>query len=756
MARIGKNKKITLFFLLVLLLLCFLATTWFLVTRSYRDVEYFQQALREYQLGEIEKAKEHMRNVIRNDWNNEQAIVTLAEWFDADKEWNFSAPLWLRAASLNAFKPEYLKNAQQAFFRYRAFREAYNTFGRRKDLLDESETLQCAYAALSIGENKRAQELLDTVKSEEVLQSPLGRLLQVYLPYDKEKPKEKIVAELTALLECGDDFIVFECLVDLHFFELTHFKRTEEAIKYLEQAAEIDPLCGIPTLADLYFTAQNYEKAAETYKKNPENGIWTPALITRYAEALTLTHQSDELEKLSKKCQTGNRELLFCGYYLDALLAMLEGDMDKLLFSFEKTEGRFQSPMAQLLNLLVQIQKNNHFEIEKIARFFVADANLKEFRARADMALFPHLLKLLQDDQLANAGALARIMQKDRKPDLLLTRIDIADKAQQGTLDISDINQALRRFPEDEFLLQKNVEVYLRTDNCEKALQILQTLQKRMPDNADLDMLAIMAFSGLQKFNEADAIFADLLQKLPDNLHVLNNFLIYCNSQKRFAGLQEQIARLEQTATDPKIREYLPVFKAMMAFLQNDHLEAEKHLQGLTTDNPELQYHAAYMLGTMDCIQPAIQLYRKIPKDNSKYNLACLNLSELLTLSGEKAEALALAKNTWEKAPNWPAARECYGLRLLELGHPENAAEILDSLIGSQNATERVQEAWRSAMQQILEKQFAANQLENAQKTARRILLYWDKDPVASSYSIRIQNAILEQEKAAQEAAQQD
>ena len=128
----------------------------------------------------------------------------------------------------------------------------------------------------------------------------------------------------------------------------------------------------------------------------------------------------------------------------------------------------------------------------------------------------------------------------------------------------------------------------------------------------------------------------------------------------------------------------------------------------------------------------------------------------MLTLSGEKAEALALAKNTWEKAPNWPAARECYGLRLLELGHPENAAEILDSLIGSQNATERVQEAWRSAMQQILEKQFAANQLENAQKTARRILLYWDKDPVASSYSIRIQNAILEQEKAAQEAAQQD
>jgi len=152
MARIEKSKKITLFFLLLLLLLCFLATAWFMVTRSYPDVEYFQQALREYQLGETQKAKEHMWNVVRNDWNNEQAIVTLAEWFDADKEWNYSSRLWLRAASLNAFKPEYLKNAQQAFFRYRAFREAFNAFGEAKHPLDESETLQYAYAALCIGE----------------------------------------------------------------------------------------------------------------------------------------------------------------------------------------------------------------------------------------------------------------------------------------------------------------------------------------------------------------------------------------------------------------------------------------------------------------------------------------------------------------------------------------------------------------------------------------------------------------------------
>ena len=208
----GKSKKITLFFLLLLLLLCFLATTWFLVTRSYRDVGFYQQALQEYKLGETQKAKERMQNVIRDDWNNELAIVTLAEWFDADREWNFSSWLWLRAASLNTFKPEYLKNAQQAFFRCRAFQEAFNAFEQGKNPLSESETLQYAYAALSIGESKRAQELFDKVKTPELLQSPLGRLLDIYLPYDKEKPKEKTFDELTALLDCGDDFIVFECL----------------------------------------------------------------------------------------------------------------------------------------------------------------------------------------------------------------------------------------------------------------------------------------------------------------------------------------------------------------------------------------------------------------------------------------------------------------------------------------------------------------------------------------------------------------
>jgi len=755
MALSRKSKKITLFFLLVLLLLCFLATAWFLVTRSYREVGYYQQALQEYQLGETQKAKERMRNVISDDWNNELAIATLAEWFDHDKEWNYSSWLWLRAASLNTFKPEYLKYAQQSFFRCRAFQEAFHAFEQDKNPLRDSETLQYTYAALSIGEGKRAQELFDTVKSEELLQSPLGRLLNVYLPYDKEKPKEKTFDELTALLECGDDFIVFECLVDLHFLELTHFKRPEEAIKRLEQAATVDPLCGIPALGDFFFTAQQYDKAAETYRKNPENGFWSLALITHYAEALTLTRQPEELEKLNKKCQTGDKELLICGYYLDALLALLKSDSEKLVFSFEKTEGTFKSPMAQLLNLLVQIQKNNHFEIENLARFFVSDANLREFRARADQALFPHLTKLLQDEQLANAAALARIMQKDRQPDLLLTRIDIADKAKQGVLDLADMNQALQRFPNDEFLLRQSIEQNLQSGNWTKAMQELELLQKKLPDNADLGMLAIVAFSGMQKFSEADAVFAELLQKLPNNLNLLDNFLNYCNSHKRSEILQQQISRIE-TATLPEIREYLPVLKAMEAFLQKNFSEAEKQLSSLNSRNPELQYHAGYMLAAMDRIQPAIGFYRKIPKDHPKYQLARMNLSELLTLSGDKAEALTIAKSAWEAAPAWPSARECYGLRLLDMGNPENAADILDPLIVNRNATARVQEAWRNAMQQTLEKQFAANQFENAKKTARRILLYWDKDAAASSYSKRIQNAILEQEKAAREAAQQN
>ena len=57
-------------------------------------------------------------------------------------------------------------------------------------------------------------------------------------------------------------------------------------------------------------------------------------------------------------------------------LAMLE-DMDKLLFS--KAEGRF-SHRWRSLNLLVQIQKT--IIRDRNSPFFVADANLKEFRAR--------------------------------------------------------------------------------------------------------------------------------------------------------------------------------------------------------------------------------------------------------------------------------------------------------------------------------------------------------------------------------------
>jgi thioredoxin-like negative regulator of GroEL len=753
MALSRKSKYLILFFLFLLLLLCFLATAWILITRSYREVEYYRQAVRKYQLGENNKAKELMRAVIRDDWNNELAIATLAEWYDNDKEWNYSAWLWLRAANLNAFKVEYLQNARQAFFRCRSFQDAFSLFEQKKPPLDEHETLQYAYCALSIGRNERAKELFDSVTNQAARETPLGKLLQICLPQDAEKSKEETFAELTALLESGDHFIVFECLVNLHYLELTHFKRPEEAVKRLEQAADIDPLCGIPALGDYYFIAQKYDQAAETYQKNPENGFWNLALISRYAEALTMTKQAEKLIKLAERCQTGDKELLLCGFYLDALHALINDDHEKVIFFFAKTEGRFQSPMAQLLNLLLQIEGKKHFEIENLARFFASDPSLLSYRIRSEQILFPHLLQLLQDDQLANAASLARIMQRERPPEILLVRIDIADKAQQGTLDLADMNRALRNFPDDEFLLRKFIEVNLKIGNWTKAMQEIEALRQKLPEDAELGMFAIVALSSLQKFDQADAVFSQLLESLPESTNLLSNFLNYCLNHKRLAILQRQIIRLE-AASRPEIRDYLPVLQALADFLQGERARIEELLSDLHGDNPELLYHAAYMLANLDRLQAAIRLYKRIPKEHPKYNLSQLNLSESLAAAGDQAGALETAKKVWESTSNWPAARECYGLRLLEIGKPEAAVEVLDPLMVDRNATERTRENWRKAMHQNLAKQFEGKQFDQAQKTARRILLYWKNDSLAASYAARIRDALSEQEKAEREAAQ--
>ncbi|MFA6930217.1 MAG: hypothetical protein WCT05_07810 [Lentisphaeria bacterium] len=749
-----KGKYLILFVLLLILLFCFAITTYYLVTRSYQEVEYYQKALQTYEQGETAKAKELMQQVIRNDWNNELAITTLANWFDQEEEWNYAAWLWLRATNLNAFKPEYLQNARLDFFRSRAFRETYNSFEQKKIPISESETLQYTYAALSIGKNSQAEELFASLTNPEIRNSPLGRLISIYLPHDKEKTKEQTAQELSALLDCGDKFIVFECLLDLHSLELTHFKRPEAGLARLQEAAALNPVNGIPILGDYYFAAQQYENAAETYQKNPENGFWSLSLLRRYAEALTLINRPEELAKLSKRCQTGDKNLLLCGYYLDALQALLGKDLEKLLFSYEKTGNRFQSPMAKLLNLLVQIQKKNHFEIENLARFFISNPSLIDFRARADQALFPHLINLLQDNQLANAAALARIMLKDRKPELLLTRIDIADKAQENLLDAAEINKALRFFPEDEFLLQRSIEFNLQKKNYQSALQDALKLEIKQADSPDPSMLSILALTGLEKFSEADAKYVALSQKFPENRQLLDNFLNYCSTHKRRDSLLKLITMLEQSE-NPEIREYLPVLKAMAAFWQNQYAQVEKLLGGLQTQNPELLYHAAFMLASMDRLQPAIKFYQQIGKEHPKYFYAQLNLSELLAITGEKAQALAIAKTVWESAPNWPATRECYGLRLLENGKAGEAADTLDALMLDKSSTLRARKNWRAAMQKMLETQFAAAEYGAAQKTCRRLLLYFENDSIATSYSPRIQQALLEQGKKEQEAAKQ-
>ncbi len=247
-------------------------------------------------------------------------------------------------------------------------------------------------------------------------------------------------------------------------------------------------------------------------------------------------------------------------------------------------------------------------------------------------------------------------------------------------------------------------------------------------------------------------MFAQLFEISPENINLLDNFFNYCVKHHRLEALQKQILSLEQ-ASQPEILEYLPVLRAFAFFLQNDHEQLIPLLSDLQTDNPELLYHAAYMLASIDQTAGAVRLYRRIPSEHPKHALSQLNLSELLSVAGEHSEALELAKKVWQSLPSWPAARECYGLRLQEMGNAEGAIEILDPLLIARDCSERVRSAWHQAMLQNLKKQFDAKEFELAQRSIRRILLYWDNDSVATAYLKRIQEALSEQEKAEDAAA---
>ena len=750
MAKLSKKKTLFLALLLLLLLLSFAAVGYFMLTHSYRKVEYFTLALQAYQDGDLEKAKALAVKEINQDPNNEQAIVTLAGWLDREGVFLDAGMLWLRAANLNALQTQYVHNARASLFLSRNFEQHYLTCSSNTRVpLLQTEKLQHAYSAFSLAKINEADNILQSITDEAVLESPLGQLLAVFLPLreprDQDDEEQRIRAFLPTLT---DQFVRYECLLLLHFYALQKQDGDAVAEKLLLEAVALNPRHGLPVLGNYYYRRNRFAEAADIYQKAlplRPNDVTVRAWA---AESLLLSQQYTALQQLIKEFKPEGREKLLCAYYLEALQAYLERDGSKLSQALLRTNRRFRSPMAAVLSLGANIYTGNHREVVRIANELAVDTRLKEFRARGDQLLLPYLSQLMQEERSADAAELARVMQQNRRPELLFLRLDIQDKFQLGTLQRHEITAALESFPDDLQLLYYSCRLFLRMGDYKQALQEARRLQTLQPDSLEAGMLVIAALDAVLDFAAAEAEFMKYRRKYPQNMTLLNNYWNFCSNLKRLDCLQRLWQDIEQQGY-PEQQEYIPVIKAELAFLSNAFPQVVELLQSFRSGNPEVLYHAAYTLARSGSHAPAIALYKQIPAQFSRYELVQLNLSELLAEEGEGEAALQVARQAWLKNPDSLLTRECYGLRLHETGAAEQALDILNPLLLEQRSNTRVAEAWRQSMYRHLQALFADGEFQHCYEHAQRLRLYFPDDARGEDFLHRSKSEI---EKAQEQA----
>lgn len=735
-------KKIKLKIIIRVLLLILLAAgvgIFILFTvRGCKKVERFQDALNAFNAGDYPLAKQLLLKTLIEDNNNEFAYTKLAAIYHQEGNWPAEVQCWSRAMALDSTNKTYPPKLWNALLLDNDYRRIYSELGiqlRAHGELSENEWPVYVFAALRTNNPREAARGWKDglAKYPALAQQPLGRLVTVMLDINDTKGP-KLESELKNLAKSDDPIVAFDALRMLSVYYRLNRGTTQQLEDALKEAARINRFIGEPALAEYYTGQYRFDDAIRTY----ENYLKSFSIV-RYALALAdlYVYQGDKekLIELSKKFHSGNKLVLMAGYYMDALLAFMDDDTDKLIAIWDNNEGISRSPLSALLALQVNIQRNNSDEIIRLAPVFIHRRAFLNFNRRALEMLYLYVQKLTAEGKLEDATRLARLLYDPTKPDLFLTRVILRDQLSRNTLDEKALTEALTKFPKDPFLLQLAAELYFSRNQSQKALEYVTRYRKAFKeDNPGMDLIEALALEQTGQIDAAFTVFDALIRKMPDNPELDNLFIEMCRKHNRKQNL-ETLYKVLSEQRKPEIREFLPYVSAEILLMEGKKDEALKLLAESDTSNRQLLFRAAYLLGENDRYKPAIRYYEKLESIAPDFRpLALINLSEIYKAEGKKKEALQSAANAWRLDPESSNVKFCYASRLQEDKEYEQVVEVLKLPRYPGKVEERLLKLWEPAMNHVIESSFSEKRYEKVLEYCRYLQIYLPESPVARQY----------------------
>jgi tetratricopeptide (TPR) repeat protein len=718
-----------------------------LTLRSHRRTARFKEAVEAFERNDWEAARRGFEEVLLTDPDNEDAVVHLAKISGLRGDWPSEASYWQRAEQLNAEKPEYNRSLIRAQMQSRNFTGLFSALAWMEShgqSLDADLEAAYLYAALQTQRTsfltQRLQKLSD--RTSVVLQTALGRWLSVQLELEASSESDRI-QKLRLFLDSEDPFVAFEAVVATAEFLTRNGLKDElpdwEAL--FQMGARANPFVGGPLLADYYFQTGKFNEAIALYEDHFQTRP-SPSTAVILGDLYAVTGQRAKLEAMGKKFMTGHRLAMETGFYFDALNAFLDHDFSGLNAALGNVSGRLRTPMVMLMRMQAAVHAQATGEVEKIARaFFRMDRPFLDFEERVRMLAFDYLRSSAERDDHAAVAAMADLLRTPQDTDPWLTQIVIQDRMNRRTLTGSEVEAAVRQFPEDPLLLQAAAEYYLHNRQPLQSLGFADRCLKVGPmEQSGIDLIRSLALSQLGRFDEAAADFRTVLEKAPGNLALLERYLEFCVGQGRRSDLLDLAERLGAFEAEG-YREFMPAIEAEVLMLDGKTVEALDLLERTNFENAELLFRSAYLLASHNRGDAAIARYQKLLPVFPLKGLILSNLAGIHAARGEHGEAMVYARQAFEVDPNAGVVRLAFARQLKEAGEYGRVLEVLNLPNYRAEVPKEAFEVWKDAIEELIRTSFRDGRVTQCIDYCRHLLIYEPESAVAREHMDKIDAA---------------
>lgn len=621
-----------------------------LAHRHQTHKNLFRAAEEAFRKGNYDLAKNTLAAFLRVDPNHEKGWEYLAEILESSQQWEEAGAIWNRLAKLNVLKEEYIRRHILAMYRAHNFRQLDRVFS---NLPDEKRNEYKEIDALTqFIVNPQAEKtklrIAELPKGSDTL-----RLIQTM-------KQNGPVAELTFLETVSDPVIQVEALLmDAYLaeFKERQLKRAEECYR---KAGKINPEKCLPALGKFLFRHIRYKEAKQVYE-NLRLETMSDDNIANYAEILFFLKENGELGKLEQKIPRQIGASLPLRAYIKSLQAYLAHDSQNMIKNYRVAQMERNTPVGLLLSYAVAVESSDW---QLMSRVIARWKRTKLFREKL-ASLLPQMRigveNAMKEKNLADAARLGALFLEVSPPEPLAWRAVIQDQAEHGRLSDKLLQEAIKRFPREEFFRKQALELALRHRNREQILSCYDQLiaVSKEPASEHYRKILFLEYQGSKE--EAAAELRKLLEKeksLVAAKHALAFGLRTGNRDAlHFAGNYPELAGIVKFEQE---RRNGDVNKAIR-FLRDTPVE--QALSCERKEDRELLFPLAAYLALAHVTDRAVKIYTGLIPYMGNDPTVELNLSEIYADAGQLELALKYAADALRKAPSSDIVKIVYAIR---------------------------------------------------------------------------------------------